>query len=35
MDKFKKNNVENYYLPFEFTNQKEQTQNSILILENG
>ena len=35
MDKFKKNNLENYYLPFEFTNQKEQTQNSILILENG
>ena len=35
MDKFKKNNTKNYYLPFEFTNQKEQTQNSILILENG
>ena len=35
MDKFKKNNVENYYLPFEFTTQKEKNQNSILILENG
>ena len=35
MDKFKKNNLENYYLPFEFKNQKEKTQNSILILENG
>ena len=35
MVNFKKNNLKNYYLPFELTNQKKQAQNSILILENG
>ena len=35
MVNLKKNNLKNYYLPFELTNQKQQAQNSILILENG